>query len=31
MTKNFASKALRAIGLKAKMLRINFEGCKKAL
>ncbi|CAB5380375.1 unnamed protein product [Rhizophagus irregularis] len=30
MTKNFASRALGAIGLKAKMLRINFEGRKKS-
>ena len=30
MTKNFASRALGAIGLKARMLRINFEGCKKS-
>ncbi|GBC48219.2 hypothetical protein GLOIN_2v1783702 [Rhizophagus irregularis DAOM 181602=DAOM 197198] len=29
MTKNFASRALGAIGLKAKMLRIDFEGRKK--
>ncbi|GBC17922.2 hypothetical protein GLOIN_2v1783702 [Rhizophagus irregularis DAOM 181602=DAOM 197198] len=30
MTKNFASRALGAIGLKAKMLRIDFEGRKKS-
>ncbi|PKK56574.1 hypothetical protein RhiirC2_799730 [Rhizophagus irregularis] len=30
MTKNFASRALEAIGLKAKMLMIDFEGCKKS-
>ena len=30
MTKNFASRALGAIGLKARMLRINFEGRKKS-
>ncbi|PKC72370.1 hypothetical protein RhiirA1_389796 [Rhizophagus irregularis] len=30
MTKNFASRALEAIGLKARMLRIDFEGCKKS-
>ncbi|GBC24878.2 hypothetical protein GLOIN_2v1783702 [Rhizophagus irregularis DAOM 181602=DAOM 197198] len=30
MTKNFASCALGAIGLKAKMLRIDFEGRKKS-
>ncbi|GBC18428.2 hypothetical protein GLOIN_2v1783702 [Rhizophagus irregularis DAOM 181602=DAOM 197198] len=30
MTKNFASRALGAIGLKARMLRIDFEGRKKS-
>ncbi|GET61692.1 hypothetical protein GLOIN_2v1783702 [Rhizophagus irregularis DAOM 181602=DAOM 197198] len=30
MTKNFASRASGAIGLKAKMLRIDFEGRKKS-
>jgi hypothetical protein len=30
MTKNFASRALGAIGLKARMLRINFESRKKS-
>ena len=30
MTKNFASRALGALGLKARMLRIDFEGRKKS-
>ncbi|CAB4446371.1 unnamed protein product [Rhizophagus irregularis] len=30
MTKNFASRALGALGLKARMLRIDFEGHKKS-